>query len=80
MANQIRDQHLVDAAIAAGNVARAPKRGGGLLLDIPASRPRRLVNDDGRLTAEGRYFYEQVLVWPPPLVGDTAREVPLKLR
>ena len=60
MANQIRDQHMVDAAIAAGNVARAPKRGGGLLLDIPASRPRRLVNDDGRLTAEGQYFYEQV--------------------
>ena len=51
---------MVDAAIAAGNVARAPQRGGGLLLDIPASRPRRLVNDDGRLTAEGRYFYEQV--------------------
>ena len=60
MANQIRDQHMFDAAIAAGNVARAPKRGGGLLLDIPASRPRRLVNDDGRLRAEGHYYYETV--------------------
>ncbi len=29
-------------------------------MDIPASRPRRLANDDGRLTAEGHYFYEQV--------------------
>ncbi len=51
---------MLDAAIAAGNVARAPKRGGGLLLDILASRPRRLANDDGMLTAEGHYFFEQV--------------------
>ncbi len=60
MAHRLRDQHQLDAAIAAGNVARAPQRGGGILLDIPASRPRRLVDDNGRLTAEGHYYYEKV--------------------
>ncbi len=60
MANRLRDQHQLDAAIAAGNSARAPKRGSGLILDIPASRPRRLVDDNGRLTAEGHYFYNKI--------------------
>ena len=60
MAHRLRDQHQLDAAIDAGSVARAPQRGGGILLDIPASRPRRLVDDNGRLTAEGHYYYNKV--------------------
>ena len=57
---RLRDQHQLDAAIAAGLVPRAPKRGRGLLLDIPASRPRRLVKDDGRLSVEGHYYYDTI--------------------
>ena len=60
MARRLRDQHQLDAAIDAGNAPRAPQRGGGILLDIPASRPRRLVDDNGRLTAEGQYYYNKV--------------------
>ncbi len=60
MANIFRDQHQLDAAIAAGLIPRAPKRGRGFLLDIPASRPRRLVKDDGRLSAEGHYYYDGI--------------------
>ena len=60
MANILRDQHQLDAAIAAGLVPRAPKRGRGLLLDIPASRPRRLVKDDGRLSGAGHYYYDTI--------------------
>ena len=29
-------------------------------MDIPASRPRRLVKDDGRLSAEGHYYYDTI--------------------
>ena len=50
---------MLDAAITAGELPRAPKRGGGLILNIPASRPRRIVKEDGVLTAEGKYFYAQ---------------------
>jgi hypothetical protein len=53
MANRLRDQHMLDAAITAAELPRAPNRGGGLILNIPASRPKRIVKEDGGLTAEG---------------------------
>ena len=74
MAKRIRDQHQLDAAITAGEVPRTPKRGRGLLLNIPASRPRRLVKDDGSLTAEGHDFYNKTQQQAPSSGFDWKQE------
>ena len=56
MAKRLLD---IDAAIAAGEAPRAPKRSRGLLLNVAGGRPRRLITEGGKLTADGRYYYEK---------------------
>ena len=56
---------FVRDALAAGEDARAPKRGAGLVLSIPGGQPTRIIDASGRLTPGGRYFYEKREVEPP---------------
>ncbi len=60
-----RMRESVDAAIAAGEEPRAPKRGPGLVLNVPGGRPKRLIETRGHLTPGVAYLYERTAREPP---------------
>ncbi len=60
-----RARESVDAATAAGEEPRAPKRGSGIVLKIPGGRATWLMATSGHLTAGGGCFYEMAMLEPP---------------
>ncbi len=75
MAKRMRE--CVDAAIAASEEPRAPKRGPGLVFNVPGGRPKRLIETGGHLTPGGACFYERT-AREPPIAGIDPTAAPTR--
>ena len=55
----------IDQAIQANVEPTPPRNGIGLSLSMGTGRSQNLIDDNGNLTAAGRYYYDQVGINPP---------------